>query len=138
MRAMRKKMLIAIGVAVLSVVIAAPVAAGKGKGPPGFGQLFLNDEIVRTVVSPAAMPNEGTDPFFVVTNGVENQLGIAGVGPGTGGYHGGHWAVYIVTWDVSATPYLLTSDEAVMIAEDAGDVTVQRNASADFLCPIQP
>ena len=136
MKSFRKIMLLVVGVALLGIVVTAPVAANNGKGPPGFGHLYLNDNIVRTVVPPSAMPNEGTDPFFAVTDGAVGQLGIAGVGPGTGGYHGGHWAVYEVSWNVA--PYLLTSDEAVMAAEAAGDVTVERNTAADFLCPIQP
>lgn len=34
------------------------------------------------------------------------------------------------------TQYLLTSDEAVMAAQAAGDVTVTRAPDADFRCPI--
>jgi hypothetical protein len=56
------------------------------------------------------------------------------VGPGQPGYTGGDWAVFRVTFTVA--PYLLTSDEAVAAAEAAGDVTVTRDASADFRCPI--
>jgi hypothetical protein len=44
--------------------------------------------------------------------------------------------VNVVTWNVA--PYLLTSDEAVLAAAAAGDVTITRNPAADFLCPIQP
>jgi len=73
-----------------------------------------------------------------VTNGVEGQLGIAGVAPGDGPYHGGAWALNLVTFNQSVTPYLLTSDEAVFMAEAAGDVTVTRTPDADFRCPIQP
>ena len=61
---------------------------------------------------------------------------MVGVAPGDAGYRGGHWAVFVVTWNVA--PYLLTSDEAVLAAAAAGDVTVTRNPAADFLCPIQP
>jgi hypothetical protein len=34
------------------------------------------------------------------------------------------------------TPYLLTSDEAVIAAKAAGDVTVTRAGDADFRCPV--
>jgi hypothetical protein len=98
----------------------------------GQGQLYLNDEIEGTTVNPAPLPNGGTDDFFVVTNGVDGQLGIAGVGPGEPGYTGDDWAV----WKVTFTSTLLTSDEAVMAAEDDGDVTIVRDPSADFRCPI--
>jgi hypothetical protein len=115
------------GVAVLTLV--GPAAAKTGKG-----QLFLDGRVVGTVVNPASLPDGGTDPFFMVTNGVQGQLGIAGVGPGQPGYTGGDWAVHRVTFTV--TPYLLTSDEDVMAAQAAGDVTITRVPEADFRCPI--
>ena len=68
----------------------------------------------------------GVDPLYMVTNGVPGQLGIAGVGPGDGPFHGGAWAVWPVTFNAGVTPYLRTSDEAVMAPADAGDVTVVR------------
>src|SRR5919106_6504646 len=122
---------IVAGALALMVVLAV---AGSAAAQTGKGQLFLDGDVVGTVVNPAALPNGGTDPFFMVTNGVEGQLGIAGVGPGQPGYTGGDWAVFRVTFTVA--PYLLTSDEAVAAAEAAGDVTVMRDAAADFRCPI--
>jgi len=115
--------------ATILLLAAAPAGAATGKG-----QLYLDGDIVGTVVNPARLPGGGTDPFFMVTNGVTGQLGIAGVGPGQPGYTGGDWAVSRVTF--TAAPYLLTSDEAVAGAEAAGDVTVTRDAAADFRCPI--
>jgi hypothetical protein len=78
----------------------------------------------------------GLDPFFSVSNGVSGQLGIAGVAPGDGPYHGGRWAFNLVTFNPGVTPYLLTSDEAVMAAASAGDVTVTRMPANDFRCPV--
>jgi hypothetical protein len=120
-----------------AVVISAAIVAllaGPAGAQTGQGQLYLDGDIVGTVVNPAALPGGGTDPFFMVTNGVEGQLGIAGVGPGQPGYTGGDWAVFQVTFTV--TPYLLTSDEAVEAAEKADDITVTRVPAADFRCPI--
>ena len=125
-----RRSIVAAALAVVAVLaLAGPAGAKTGKG-----QLYLDGDIVGTVVNPAALPHGGSDPFFMVTNGVEGQLGIAGVGPGQPGYTGGDWAVNRVTFTVA--PYLLTSDEAVAAAEAAGDVTVTRVASADFRCPI--
>jgi hypothetical protein len=102
---------------------------------PGFGTLFLNGEVVGTVVPPAHVaPGTGRDPFYKVTNGVKGQLGIAGVGPGEPGFHGGDWAVFTVAFKV--TPYLLTSGSAVAAAASRGDVTVTRQPAQDFRCPI--
>jgi hypothetical protein len=112
--------------------------ADSSNAEVGFGTLFYNGGTVRTVVPPSAFPNSGTDPFFKVTNGAAGQLGIAGVAPGTADYHGGAWAVNLVTFKTGVTPYLLTSAQAVQTAASKGDVTVTRNPGADFRCPVQP
>ncbi len=117
------------GTLLLGVVQGASATTGKG-------QLYHDGSIVGTVVNPAAVPNGGLDPFYAVTNGAAGQLGIAGVAPGDGPYHGGLWAVNTVTFNAGVTPYLLTSDEAVFGAEAAGDVTVVRTPDADFRCPV--
>src|SRR6058998_2704529 len=120
---------IAAGAALL---IALPAMATTGKG-----QLFHDGTVVGTVVTPSPIAaGSGTDPFYNVTNGAAGQLGLAGVAPGDGPYHGGDWQVWLVTFKTGVTPYLLTSDEAVVAAQAAGDVTVTRAAAADFRCPI--
>src|SRR2546425_6772236 len=105
---------------------------------PGFGNLYSNGTIVRTVVPPAAFPNEGRDNFYKVTNGATGQLGIAAVAPGSSDYHGGHWKVFTVTFNSRITPVILTSEQAVFSDQKAGMVTVTRNAARYFLCPVQP
>ena len=102
---------------------------------PG-GCCYYNDTIVRTVVPPAATPDDGRDNFYAVMGGVTNQKAIVAVAPGDKGYHGGDWAFYSVTWNVA--PYLLTSEAAVLAAASNGDVTVTRIPANDFKCPIQP
>jgi len=115
-----------------ALVVALPAMATTGKG-----QLFHDGAVVGTVVTPAPIaPGSGTDPFYKVTNGASGQLGIAGVAPGDGAYHGGSWQVFLVTFNPGVTPYLLSSDEAVIAAGDAGDVTVTRAGNADFRCPV--
>jgi len=102
---------------------------------PGFGNLYLNGRVVGTVVPPTQVaPGSGVDPFYKVTNAASGQLGIAGVGPGEPGFHGGDWKVFTVTFNV--TPYLLTSGSAVAAAAAKGDVTVTRRPAQDFRCPI--
>jgi hypothetical protein len=122
----------ALVVAGLLTTVAAQAALGA---EPGFGNLFLNGQVVGTVVPPAQVaPGSGLDPFYKVTNGVNGQLGIAGVGPGETGFHGGDWEVFTVTFNVP--PYLLTSGSAVATAASKGDVTVTRQPAQDFRCPI--
>jgi len=122
---------------VLVIAVVLPVASAFA-AMPGFGNLYFNGIIVRTVVPPAAFPNEGRDNFYKVTNGATGQLGIVAVAPGSSDYHGGHWKVFTVTFSSEITPILLTSEQAVLSAQNAGIVTVTRNAAADFLCPVQP
>jgi hypothetical protein len=125
-------LLAAFLVAVAGLLIAVPAMATTGQG-----QLFHDGAVVGTVVTPGPIAaGSGTDPFYKVTNGAAGQLGIAGVAPGDGPYHGGSWQVYLVTFNSGVTPYLLTSDDAVFAAEAAGDVTVTRSGDADFRCPV--
>jgi hypothetical protein len=102
------------------------------------GTLFYNGGTIHTVVVSAPLPNGGQDPFYKVTNGAAGQLGIAGAAPGSGNYHGGAWAVSLVTFQPGRGPYLLTSAQAVQTALNAGDVTVTRTPANDFRCPVQP
>jgi hypothetical protein len=129
---MRLKIAIAAATTVAALVVAIPAMATTGKG-----FLFHDGAVVGTVVVPAQVPaGSGSDPFYNVTNGAAGQLGIAGVAPGDGPYHGGDWQVWLVTFNDGVSPYLLTSDEAVAAAQAAGDVTVTRAPDADFRCPI--
>ena len=129
----KKSAFIALVIAI-SLVFAVPAFAGDG--PPGFvfpdGCCFYDGDEVRTVVPPAVSPQQGIDNFY----GVPGQKGVVAVAPGDTDYHGGKWAFHSVVWNV--TPYLLTSEEAVLDAEMAGDVTVNRVPANDFKCPIQP
>lgn len=113
---------------VCMVIFSLPAAAQR----PGFGNLYYDGEVVRTVVPPAANPFQGRDALYFVPF----QLAVAAVAPGDTDYHGGHWAVHTVDWNV--TPYLLTSEEEVLAAEAADDISIIREAENDFRCPIQP
>lgn len=114
-------------------------AAGTGRPPFVFpiGCCYYQGHVVRTVVPPASDPQAGIDNFYGFPGAAAaGQKGVVGVAPGAVGYHGGHWKFFAVTWNV--TPYLLTSEAAVLTAATAGDVTVTRIPDNDFKCPIQP
>jgi hypothetical protein len=121
-----------------SLVVVGTMISGFGAATAGApkGNLYFDGHVVRTVVVSAPIPGGGSEPFYMVQGGVAGQLGITGTAPGSPGYRGGSWAVHVVTWNV--TPYLLTSEAAVLAAEAAGDVTVTRTPGADFRCPVQP
>jgi hypothetical protein len=94
--------------------------------------------VASLVVWLAPFPNEGRDNFYAFPNGwASGQKGVVAVAPGDTDYHGGHWKFFAVTFNEGVVPYLLTSEEAVLDAEAAGDVTVTRIPENDFLCPIQ-
>lgn len=133
------KVIFGLSVMVMVGALLSGVSPVQAERPPFVfpgGCCFYNGEMVRTVVPPSAMPNEGVDNFYAIHEGAAGQKAVVAVAPGAPNYHGGHWAWYDVTWNVS--PYLLTSEAAVWAAAAAGDVTVARNAAGDFLCPIQP
>ncbi len=119
---------------------ARPAFSTAGSPPPFVfpaGCCYYRGQVVRTVVPPAASPQEGTDNFYGFPLGAAaGQLGVVGVAPGAPGYHGGHWKFHAVTWNVAS--YVLTSEAAVLAAAAAGDVSVLRLADNDFKCPIQP
>ncbi len=118
----------------------APSFMAGGSRPPFVfpaGCCYYQGSIVRTVVPPASTPKAGIDNFYgFPASAAVGQKGVVGVVPGAPGYHGGHWKFFAVTWNV--TPYLLTSEAAVLAAAAAGDVTVTRVPANDFKCPIQP
>jgi hypothetical protein len=126
--------------AVVQPSVDAPVTSELSARPafvfPG-GCCFYQGQMVRTVVPPASTPQEGRDNFYAFPNGAAaGQKGVVAVAPGDLDYHGGHWAFHAVTFNV--TPYLLTSEAAVLTAAAAGDVSVARVPANDFKCPIQP
>lgn len=112
-----------------------PALAKPGFVFPG-GCCYYNGTVVRTVVPPAATPDDGRDNFYAVMGGVADQKAVVAVAPGDTDYHGGDWAFHSVTWNVA--PYLLTSEAAVLAAAASGDVTITRIPANDFKCPIQP
>ncbi len=126
---------------VATLAFAAALLAGTGgsawAAPPSCpaelpcqGMIYLNGALVRTILTPSATPNAGVDNFYKVA-GVG---GVAAVGPGTGDYHGGRWKVFLVSGSTAG----LTSEAAIVLAAANGLVTITREASQDFRCPIQP
>jgi hypothetical protein len=134
-----KKTLIIYAHALLAPLAFAVTSAWAETPPFVFpsGCCFYNDTMVRTVVPPNAFPRAGRENFYGFPDvAAEGQKGVVAAVPSAPGYHGGAWRFFAVTWNV--TPYLLTSETAVLDAQTTGDVTVTRFPEMDFRCPIQP
>jgi len=76
----------AAGLALAFTTITAPSAlADSGNAAATFGQLYHDGDVVRTVVTPAAIPGMGVDAIFAVPDGVAGQLAITSAVPGAPG-----------------------------------------------------
>ena len=129
---------VAVAAATLAVsllAVANPAQADSPNANVGFGQLYYDGAVVRTVATPTSQPGSGTDAIYTfLGDKADGQLSITSVAPGDRDYHGGRWAVYVVEWNVA--PYLLTSKAALLAAAAAGEVNIARMPAADFVCPV--
>ena len=118
----------------VSAAMAVPPAHSNAGGRE-FGALWYEGYQVRTFV-PNGKPlnNPGTDPLYAFPNGEQNS--VIQFAPGDPEYHGGHWQVYVVTWNVA--PYLIESYDELMTAAGDSDVSILRMPNADVLCPVMP
>ena len=137
---MKARRVVMLSSAIAAIVILLSPPRVRAVTPPFVfpdGCCYYNGTIVRTVVPPASNPREGQDNFYGFSNADPNQKGVVAVAPGAIGYHGGHWKFFLVTFNPGVTPYVLTSEAAVIAAQTAGDVTIVRIPEMDFKCPIQ-
>lgn len=133
MRRITRSLLIAAATVPVALGVGVPVAhADSDNARAGFGALYYEGSTVRTVLTPTSTPGKGVDAIYAFPN--EEQMAVTSVAPGDRDYHGGRWAVHAVTW--TAHPYALTSEEDVLAAEMAGDITIERVEEADFVCPV--
>ena len=131
---MKGRLTIAVASALVVVAaIAAPVSAKT------FGAVYVNDMVYRVFGNAANVPDgAGTDPFATFTNSTNPmQKGVAAFAPGTQDSHGGRWAVYHATFTGTGDPSeLVTSWSELQSLVDAGQITLVRDAAADFRCPV--
>ncbi|MGH8828063.1 MAG: hypothetical protein ACRDVZ_10825, partial [Jiangellaceae bacterium] len=72
-----RSVLAALALALPVVGVAAPVAtADSPNAAVGFGRLYHDGEVVRTVVTPTSTPGKGVDQIFSFADGVEGQLSV--------------------------------------------------------------
>ena len=127
-----------------SLVLAAAVVAVLAVAGPAsartFGAVYVDGAVYRVFGNAANVPDgTGTDPFVTFTNSTNPaQLGVAEFAPGSPtGHHGGRWAVHRATWTASGDPTtLVTSWEDLEHYVATGELTLVRDAAADFRCPV--
>jgi len=125
-------------IAVASALLVVAAAAGSVSARD-FGAVYANDLQYRVFGNAANVPDgTGTDPLATFTNSANAmQKGVAEFAPGTIGHHGGRWAVYRATFTGSGdATELVTSWAELQALVDAGDVSLVRDAAADFRCPV--
>jgi hypothetical protein len=129
-----KRLLVAAAVGMLALMtVAAPVGART------FGSVYANDAIYRVFGNAANVPDgTGTDPFATFTNSTNaDQKGVAEFAPGSPtGHHGGRWAVYRATWTSGDASTLVTSWAQLESLVGSGQLSLVRDAAADFRCPV--
>lgn len=128
----RRTLALAAGLMALAAT-AAPVAAG---GPPHLA-LYVDGEMYQTVGTPSNFFDTGApDGTYDALYVVPGQLAVAEAAPGDTDYNGGRWIRYQTTWNT--TPYLLESEEDVLAAWMAGDLSINWTPDASFECPVIP
>jgi hypothetical protein len=142
---MWRKIVPVLSAIVLSLFAALPAFALPGQ--PDFGEHIYVDGVAWGTKATTPLPNpDGAagsfDKLYVFKNGEPGQLLVAEAAPGDTDYNGGRWEVYTVEW-VSGTPSVLTSDAAVLAAEQAGMLTITKGSfeggpPAYFSCPLLP
>jgi hypothetical protein len=131
---MNRRLIGAVAGLLAMLTIAGPVAARD------FGAVYVDDAVYRVFGNAATVPDgTGTDPFATFTNSTNgDQRGVAQFAPGSPtGHHGGRWAVYRATWTASGNPAeLVTSWGELQDLVAAGEISLVRDAAADFRCPV--
>lgn len=131
---MRRAISAVLGAGVLLVALSATALA---KGPPGPG-FYVDNELYRTVGTPTDFSGTGAPDssfdtvyqfFGVITN-------VASSKPGDQDFNGGRWMVIGASWNVD--PYQLYSEEEVLAAAAAGDITLTEDPIKMFECPVIP
>ena len=129
-----KRLLVAATAGLLTLMtVAGPVGART------FGAVYANDAVYRVFGNAANVPDgTGTDPLATFTNSTNaDQKGVAAFAPGSPtGHHGGRWAVYRATWTNSDRSTLVTSWSQLSALVSTGQLTLVRDAAADFRCPV--
>jgi hypothetical protein len=129
-----------LSIALASALLASSAVSGMVSAKD-FGAVFVDDLQYRVFGNAANVPDgTGTDPFATFGNSTNPaQRGVAQFAPGVepGASHGGRWAVYRATWTATGDPsQLVTSWAELQTLVSSGQISLVRDAAADFRCPV--
>lgn len=125
-----KRLLILLGALALSALAVGPAAA-DGLGPPG-GVFYANDEVWRSVITPATLPAQGDfDTLYMLGAGLAP---VSDAAPGDPGYNGGRWEVRMVTF-LTISPRQFKNVADLLAAADADEVSIGPVVTR-FECPL--
>lgn len=131
---MRRLITAGLGAALLVAAMASTALAG---GPPG-PAFYVDGHLYRTVGTPSdfsatGAPDSSYDTVYQFFGSITN---VASSAPGDRDFNGGRWMVIGASWNVD--PYQLYSEEDVLAAEEAGDITLTEDPIKFFECPVIP
>lgn len=131
---MRRRILASLGAATLLAALSSTALAG---GPPG-PAFYVDGELYRTVGTPTDFSRTGAPAhsFDTVYQFFGTITNVASSAPGDRDYNGGRWVVIGASWNVA--PYQLHSEEDVLAAADAGDISLTDGPIRWFECPVIP
>jgi hypothetical protein len=128
---MRRLLFILAEAALATSLAVGPVAAG---GPPAVG-FYVDGSLYRTIGTPTDLSGTGApaSSFDVIYALGGDLVNVAEAKPGDSDYNGGRWMVTAIEWHT--TPTQLTSEEQVLAAAAAGDLSIG-GVVQSFVCPV--
>jgi len=124
-----RRLLLLIAPAALLALTA--VTAFAQAGPPG-GMIYANDQLYRTVGTPADLPDQGVfNTIYALGNGLAN---VSDAAPGDLNWRGGRWEVRPVTF-LTIAPTQFTNAAQVQAAAQSGQIRIE-NVARRFECPL--
>lgn len=109
----------------------AAVIAFAQVGPPG-GMIYANDQLYRTVGTPADLPDRGVfNTIYALGDGLAN---VSDAAPGDISWRGGRWEVRPVTF-LTISPIQFTNAGQVQAAAQSGQIRIEPVVRR-FECPL--
>jgi hypothetical protein len=116
----------------LIALAACSMAFAKG-GPPG-GTIYANNQMFKTIGTPADLPNHGKfDTIYALGHGLAN---VANAAPGDMEFNGGRWEVRPVEF-LTIDPMQFTNSDDLEAAASRGEISIGEVVKR-FECPMIP